>query len=118
MAACARSSATINELGYLPFSPLGGALWFHWPSTLCERTSAVIPTHLTFAEWPSVFGDAKMATALLDRLAHHGPVVEAGKEPCRFRHSAETAKARIQEREKAQRGTIEEEIPKPIERQN
>jgi DNA replication protein DnaC len=88
-----RAVAHRASCSYLPFPASGGALLFHLISQLYEKTSLIITTNLSFAEWVTVFGDAKMTTALLDRITHHCDILETGNDSFRFKQRQKQPKA-------------------------
>lgn len=75
----------VDELGFIPFSPLGAQLMFQLGSALYERVAMIVTTNLRFADWTHVFGDERLTAALLDRLTHRAHILEFVGESYRFR---------------------------------
>lgn len=77
----------IDELGFLPLDADGARLLFQVFADAYERQSVVITTNLEFSRWGSVFGDDQMAAAVIDRIVHHGRLVQFRGESYRVRHA-------------------------------
>ncbi len=75
----------VDELGYLPFERHAAHLFFQLVSRRYERGSILITSNRSVAEWGEVFGDAVVATAILDRLLHHSHVLTIPGESYRLR---------------------------------
>ena len=66
----------VDEIGYLPVGSSGGNLFFQLVNACYEKTAMILTSNRGFAEWSEIFGDAVVATALLDRLLHHAVVIQ------------------------------------------
>ena len=75
----------IDEIGYLPFETNAAHLFFQLTSRRYERGSLLLTSNRSVGEWGEVFGDAVVATAILDRVLHHSHVVTIRGESYRLR---------------------------------
>ncbi len=75
----------IDELGYLPFERRAAHLLFQLVNRRYERGSMILTSNLPVGNWGEVFGDAVLATAILDRLLHHSHVITIKGESYRLR---------------------------------
>jgi DNA replication protein DnaC len=85
-----------NEVGYIPFSSEGAQLLFQVFADRYERGSLLVTSNLPFAQWTTVFGDASLTAALLDRLTHHCFIHEFDWESIRFAESLQRKKQTTQ----------------------
>jgi DNA replication protein DnaC len=69
------SLVVVDEVGYLPVDSKEAYLFFQFVSHRYEKNSTIITSNKSFADWQELFGDAVIATAILDRLLHHCKVV-------------------------------------------
>jgi DNA replication protein DnaC len=65
----------VDEVGYIPFDPEAGALFFALISSRYERRSLVVNSNKTFSAWAEIFGDPVAVAAMVDRLVHHAEVI-------------------------------------------
>lgn len=77
----------VDELGFLPLDADGARLLFQVLSQAYERQSVVFTTNLEFSKWGAVFGDDQMAAAVIDRVVHHGRLLQFKGESYRVRHA-------------------------------
>jgi DNA replication protein DnaC len=79
----------VDEIGYLPLTPGGANLFFQLVNARYERGAMILTSNRGFGEWAEIFGDAVVATALLDRLLHHAVVIQIEGSSYRLRQHAE-----------------------------
>ena len=79
----------VDEIGYLPVGGSGGNLFFQLVNACYEKTAMILTSNRGFAEWGEIFGDAVVATALLDRLLHHAVVIQIEGSSYRLREHAQ-----------------------------
>ena len=82
---CVPKLLIIDEIGYVPVDQHGAHLLFQLISRRYERGSIIITSNRGFTQWGDIFGDAIIATAILDRLLHHSMVINIKGESFRLK---------------------------------
>jgi DNA replication protein DnaC len=77
----------LDEFGYVPIDRDGSRLLFQVVSRAYETSSVMMTTNLEFSRWASVLTEEQMASAMADRLLHHGHVITFAGESWRIRHA-------------------------------
>src|SRR5258708_16731072 len=85
----------LDELGFIAVDKAGGQLLFQLVSDLYERVSIIITSNLRFGDWNSIFADATLTTAFLDRLTHKGRIITFVGESYRYHHRLQQDKAQV-----------------------
>lgn len=85
----------VDELGYVPLAQAGARLLFQVLSDCYESRSLLITTNIEFSKWGVVFGDDKMASAIIDRVMHHGRLLEFNGSSKRMEHALMLGKVSI-----------------------
>ena len=91
---CANDALILDEYGYVPIDRDGARLLFQVVSRVYESKSLLLTTNLEFSRWGSVLTEESMASAMVDRLLHHGHVVTFKGESYRIRHALMNARAK------------------------
>jgi DNA replication protein DnaC len=79
----------IDEMGYVALAEAGAEMLFQVIAGRAEKAAVVITTNLPFSEWTSVFPNARLCKAMVDRLTDRAHIIATGDESYRFRRSLE-----------------------------
>jgi len=66
----------LDEFGYVPFDIDGARLLYRIIAGSYERRSIIFTTNIEFSKWGTIFADDKLAAAIIDRIVHHGRLIE------------------------------------------
>ena len=113
----------IDELAYVAVADLGAELLFQLIAERAEKAAVIATTNLPFSEWTTVFPNARLCKALLDRLTDRAHIIDTGTESYRFRRSLEQRqlKTRVKPRpgeRAASSPRAGEEVPTPPHRES